>query len=155
MSAFRRAAASRDRSQAPQAEVAETNTSAPVFSRTRLASRGPSLLSPSGSWISNLRAPLPVISATSLSSSRSYMDMLKPEGSLGGASVRYKRPEFAHKFQTFAGPSYTSVKPVFIGGRLSLQRTPPPSVAKSSIPYRWQDSWIPRSDRVARFWQQF
>src|SRR3989442_15843012 len=118
-SAFRRAAASRDKSQAPQGEVAETNTCGPVFAGTRLAGGGPSLLSPWGSWINNLRAPLPVISGTSLSSSRSYMDMLKPEGSLGGASVRYKRPEFAHKFQTFAGPSYTSVKPVFIGGQLS------------------------------------
>src|SRR6266581_6633333 len=106
MSAFRRAAASSDRSQAPQAEDAETNTSAPVLSRTRLASRGPSLLSPSGSCISNLRAPLPVISSTSLFSSRSYMDMAKPEGSLGEASVRYKRPEFAHKFQTFARLGY-------------------------------------------------
>jgi len=47
------------------------------------------------------------------------MDMVKPEGSLGEASVRYKRPEFAHKFQTFARPSYTSVKPVLGGGQLS------------------------------------
>src|SRR3989441_9244930 len=117
MSAFRRAAASRDRSQAPQAEDAETKTSAPVFSRTRLASLGPSLLSPSGSCMSNLRAPLPVISATSLSSSRSYMDMAKPEGSLGEASVRYKCPEFAHEFRVLAGLGYTSVKPVLIVGR--------------------------------------
>src|SRR3989442_11593845 len=119
MSAFRRAAASKDRSQAPQAEDAETNTSAPVFSLMRLASRGPSFLSPSGSCISNLRAPLPVISATSLSSSRSYMDMVGPEGSLGEASVRYKRPEFAHKSRAFAGLGYTSVKPVLTGGQLT------------------------------------
>src|SRR3989442_15436548 len=119
MSAFRRAAASRDRSQAPQAEDAETNTSAPVLSRTRLASRGPSLLSPSGSRISNLRAPLPVISSTSLFSSRSYMDMVEPEGSFGKASVRYKRPEPAHESRVFVGPSYTSVKPVLTGGQSS------------------------------------
>src|SRR2546428_11766027 len=125
MSAFRRAAASRDRSQAPQAEDAETNTSAPVLSRTRLASRGPSLLSPSGSCISNLRAPLPVISATSLSSSRSYMDIAKPEGSLGEASARYKRLEPAHEFRVFVGPSYTSVKSVLTGGRQFWQSTLP------------------------------
>ena len=69
--------------------------------------------------MSNLRAPLPVISATSLSSSRSYMDMVEPEGSLGEASVRYKRPEFAHEFRGFAGLGYTSVKPVLAGGQLS------------------------------------
>src|SRR6266704_5670088 len=119
MSAFRRAAASRDRSQAPQAEEAETKTSARVFSRTRLASRGPSFLSPSGSCMSNLRTPLPVISATSLSSSRSYIDMVEPEGRFGEASVRYKRQEFAHKFRAFAGLSYTSVKPVLAGGQSS------------------------------------
>src|SRR5438552_19204366 len=111
MSASRHAAASRDRSQAPQAEEADTNTSAPVLSRTRLASRGPSFFSPSGSCMSNLRAPLPVISATSLSSSRSYMDIAKPEGIPDEDSVRYKRPEFAHEFRDFAGLSYTSVKP--------------------------------------------
>src|SRR5437899_12976479 len=112
MSAFRRAAASRDRSQAPQAEDAETNTSAPVFSRTRLASRGPSLLSPSGSCMSNLRAPLPVISATSLSSSRSYMDMVKPGGSFGELSVRSTHLEFSHKFCDFMELRYTCVMPV-------------------------------------------
>ena len=69
--------------------------------------------------MSNLRAPLPVISATSLSSSRSYMDMVEPEGSLGEASVRYKRPELAHEFRAFAGLGYTSVKPVLVGGQSS------------------------------------
>src|SRR2546428_11154212 len=116
-------AASRDRSQAPQAEDAETNTSAPVFSLTRLASRGPSLLRPSGNCINNLRAPLPVISATSLSSSRSYMDMRGLEGSLREASGRYKRPEFAHEFRAFAGLGYTSVNPVLIGGARSTKRS--------------------------------
>src|SRR5438132_14421512 len=112
-------AESRHRSHAPQADDAETNTSSRFFTLTRLASRSPSLLRPSATCINNLRAPLPVISATSLSSSRSYMDMVGLEGSLGEASVRYKRPEFAHKFRAFAGPGYTSVKPVLIGGQSS------------------------------------
>jgi len=47
------------------------------------------------------------------------MDMVKPEGSFGELSVRYKRPEFAHKFRAFAGLSYTSVKPVLAGGQSS------------------------------------
>src|SRR2546427_13256741 len=109
MSAFRRAAASSDRSQAPHAEDAETNTSAPVFSRTRLASRGPLFLSPSGSCMSNLRAPLPVISATSLSSSSSYMDMVKLVGGLGGAYVRYQRTEFVRELRAFTGKGSTRV----------------------------------------------
>jgi len=46
------------------------------------------------------------------------MDMVEPEGSLGEASVRYKCPEFAHKFQAFEGLSYTSVKPVLEAGQL-------------------------------------
>src|SRR6266699_783605 len=133
MSAFRRAAASRDRSQAPQAEDAETNTSAPVLSRTRLAIRGPSFFSPSGSWMSNLRAPLPVISATSLSSSRSYMDMVEPEGSLGEASVRYKRPECAHEFRVSACLGYTSVQHVLPCGRSSCKRTLPSLVTEPTI----------------------
>jgi hypothetical protein len=44
--------------------------------------------------------------------------MVQPEGSLWEASVQYKRPEFAHKFHKFAGPSYTNVKPVLAGGQL-------------------------------------
>ena len=44
--------------------------------------------------MSNLRAPLPVISAMSLSSSRSYMDNANlPLWKHREASVRYKRPE--------------------------------------------------------------
>src|SRR2546427_10840228 len=103
-------AASRDRSQAPQAEDAETNTSAPVFSLTRLASRGPSLFRPSGNCINNLRAPLPGISATSPSSSRSYMDLGGLEASLGEASGCHKRPEFDHGFLAFWGLGYTGFK---------------------------------------------
>ncbi|HVH16353.1 MAG TPA: hypothetical protein VNA15_11645, partial [Candidatus Angelobacter sp.] len=74
---------------------------------------------PSGSWMSNLRAPLLVISATSLSSSRSYMDMVEPEGSLAEGSVRYKRPEFAPESRRLTGLGYTSVKPVLAGGKSS------------------------------------
>jgi len=47
------------------------------------------------------------------------MDMGKPEGSDGGASVRYKRPEFARKFHALVGLGYTSVKPVLAGGQSS------------------------------------
>ena len=45
--------------------------------------------------------------------------MVEPEGSLGEASVRYKRPELAHEFRAFAGLGYTSVKPVHVGGQSS------------------------------------
>jgi hypothetical protein len=47
------------------------------------------------------------------------MDMGKPEGSLGEDSVRYKRPEFVHKFHALVGLGYTSVKPVLAGGQSS------------------------------------
>src|SRR5207249_9258198 len=115
-SAFKRDAASRERSHAPHAGDAETKTSAPVLSRMRLARRGPSFLSPSGSCISNLRAPLPVISATSLSSSRSYMDNTNlPLGKNREASVRYKRPR--SESQVPSGLGYTSVKLGALDGR--------------------------------------
>ena len=42
--------------------------------------------------------------------------MVEPEGRFGEASVRYKRPEPAREFRAFAGPGYTSVKPVLAGG---------------------------------------
>ena len=45
--------------------------------------------------------------------------MVGLEGSLGEASVRYKRPEFADEFRVFAGLGYTSVKPVLVGGQSS------------------------------------
>ena len=45
--------------------------------------------------------------------------MIEPEGSFGEASVRYKRPKFAHEFRGFAGLGYTSVKPVLTGGQSS------------------------------------
>jgi len=46
------------------------------------------------------------------------MDILKPEGSFGEASVRYKRPEFAHEFHVLTIVGYTNVKPVLEGGQL-------------------------------------
>jgi len=47
------------------------------------------------------------------------MDMVEPEGSLGEASVRYKRPEFAREFHVLLIVGYTNVKPSFTGGQSS------------------------------------